>query len=184
MNKTIPQSHSIESEQLHIRMPELGDIPHIYEALHSDGFMDGMTSEPPFVEILQKSRANWLQGESYSFSAYLKANNEFVGRGGIRVSEEAGVWLVSYYIHPKCQSQGYATELAGELLRFGFTELEAKRIDAFHAAFNKASQIVLEKIGMGFVAKIPNSFRKNGQLVTDNHYAIHKIAWMDLTNPN
>ena len=150
--------------------------------------MDGMTSEPPPVEILQKSlaniRANWLEGKSYGFSAYLKTNDEFVGRefigqGGIRVSEETGVWLISYYIHPKYQAQGYATELAGELLRFGFIELEAQQIDAFHAAFNKASQIVLEKIGMGFVRKIPNSFQKNSQWVTDNHYAIYKIAWMD-----
>jgi RimJ/RimL family protein N-acetyltransferase len=57
---------------------------------------------------------------------------------------------LGYVIHPDLYGNGYATEAAGLMIRFGFGELGLHRIEATTAPDNAASQRVLEKVGMGY----------------------------------
>lgn len=179
---TIPITFHLESARLHFLLPSKKDVPFIFEAFHSDGFLDGMTFEPPETheEIeasLDTIYDNWHKGYAYAFSLYAKQSSAFVGRVGIRQTDTEGTWVIFYYIHPNHQKQGYATEAAQNILKFGFEELNASHIEAFHADFNQASQRTLEKIGMKFVEHIPESFQKKGRWIGDNHFSLSKVMW-------
>ena len=173
----------MESKRLRFRIPSQEDISYVFEAFHSDGFLDGMTFDAPetekdLEESINAAYNNWQKGDAYSFSLYSKQSSEFVGRAGIRRADGDGSWVIFYYIHPKYQRQGYATEAAKKMLEFGFSKLNAQRIEAYHAEFNKASQRTLEKIGMEFIELMPQSFQKNGKWVADNHFGLSKEQWI------
>jgi [ribosomal protein S5]-alanine N-acetyltransferase len=72
------------------------------------------------------------------------------------------------------------TESAQACMEFGFDRLEAIRIEASYALWNKASQRVLEKIGMKFMEYIPQGFQKRGQWIETNKMGITKEEWLVL----
>lgn len=50
MNDNIPFTQRLETERLLFSIPTAKDIPYVFEALHSEGFMDGMTWDAPATE--------------------------------------------------------------------------------------------------------------------------------------
>jgi ribosomal-protein-alanine N-acetyltransferase len=58
-----------------------------------------------------------------------------------------------YGMAPQYWGRGYATELARELLRFGFEQLGEERIWARTDPPNTASKRVMEKVGMTYVGR-------------------------------
>ena len=61
--------------------------------------------------------------------------------------ENRSGWI-GYCLNRSFWNQGFATEAAGMLVKFGFAELDLHRIIATCDAENTASSRVLEKIGM------------------------------------
>jgi [ribosomal protein S5]-alanine N-acetyltransferase len=73
--------------------------------------------------------------------------------------------------------QGYATEAARAVLRYGFEELKLNRIYAHHMTKNPASGRVLEKIGMQREGCLRQMIRKWGVLEDVVLYAILRQDW-------
>jgi RimJ/RimL family protein N-acetyltransferase len=72
-----------------------------------------------------------------------------VGSVGLTVDgTDAEVAELGYVVHPDWWGRGVATEAAGLLTRYGFTDLGLRRVHAGVSADNPASHRVLEKIGM------------------------------------
>lgn len=189
MNQPIPKTFHLKSDRLLFRIPSKQDTPYVFEAFHSEGFLDGMTFDAPETEkeveeSIDTVHENWQKATAYAFSFYLKQSSEFVGRVGIRQTDVEGAWVIYYYIHPKYQRQGYATEAAKKILEFGFSRLDAQLIEAYHAEYNQASQRTLEKIGMEFIDHIPQSFQKKGKWVADNHFGLSREKWVNQATLN
>ena len=82
----------------------------------------------------------------------LKQTGQFIGFTGLHFQPdlfefspctEIGWRLAAEFWH-----QGYATEAAGECLRFAFEVLQLKTVKAFTAVQNKASENVMLRLGM------------------------------------
>jgi ribosomal-protein-alanine N-acetyltransferase len=90
----------------------------------------------------------------YQLVVTFKPTGQLIGNCGIRLeppgvlSGEAHEAEIGYELAPAHWGQGYATEAAREIVRFGFEELRAHRIGAWCVAENIASAHVLEKLGM------------------------------------
>lgn len=84
---------------------------------------------------------------------------------------------LGYCYSKKAWGQGYGTEAAGALIKFGFEKLELHRICASCDTYNYGSQRVLEKIGM----RREGCFKKNSLIKSewrDSYlYAILKEEW-------
>jgi [ribosomal protein S5]-alanine N-acetyltransferase len=80
-------------------------------------------------------------------------------------------------MHPEQQGKGYMTESAKAILELGFTILDAEKIEAFHALWNKKSEKVLKSVGMNFIEYIPQGFIKKGEWVKENKLGITKEEW-------
>jgi ribosomal-protein-alanine N-acetyltransferase len=87
--------------------------------------------------------------QQYALAVALREDERLVGQCGLTVVsaryDEAFLW---YSINRRDWGQGFATEAAARLLRYGFEEAGLRRIFAECHPDNLASARVLEKIGM------------------------------------
>lgn len=81
----------------------------------------------------------------------LKSTGEQIGFAGLKYLDELGEVDVAYRLLPKYWGLGLATEAALASVRFGFADLDLKRIIGLVMPENIASVRVLEKIGLRYV---------------------------------
>jgi RimJ/RimL family protein N-acetyltransferase len=113
------------------------------------------TGDPTLRKKLKKfiQRAIAHQKEQprriYTLAIVLKPENKLIGGCGIYVSnpDNREGWI-GYCLNRNFWGQGYATETAKGLLKFGFDQLNLHRIFATCDPANIASACVLEKTGM------------------------------------
>lgn len=84
----------------------------------------------------------------YEFAVTLGSEGKLIGGAGIHASDNQGE--IGYCFHPDYWKQGYASEAASEILRFGFKELDLHRIYAACRPCNIGSANVMMKIGMTY----------------------------------
>ena len=171
----IERDEIIVTARCRLRYPELDDIPHIWSACKTPGFNDGLPWEPPanmagIERPFEDARERWTSGDEYSFVIESRAERDFIGWVSIRREPAHGQWSIGFWVHPARQRQGFATECAAAVLDLGFSRLGARLITAAHAAWNVASGVVLERIGMTRTCRKPKGFRKNGAWVEELVY--------------
>jgi [ribosomal protein S5]-alanine N-acetyltransferase len=180
--RVISQDLTIHTARCLLRRPLLDDAPAIFSATRFAGFNDGMQWEPPATieelnEPFLEQMLAWEEGRMFTFTIAQPLTNSLLGRVGIRRTSRADVWNLGFWTHPEHQGQGYMTEAVTAMLRFGFEELGANRVEASYALWNKSSRRVLEKVGMKFIAYIPHAFQKQGHWVEANKMSITRREW-------
>lgn len=94
----------------------------------------------------------------FQLAIILQSEQKLIGNCGIRKeSHDSQEAEIGYELDPNYWKNGYATEAASEIIRFGFKELKLHRISSHCVADNIASARVLEKLGMQNEGKL----RKN-----------------------
>jgi [ribosomal protein S5]-alanine N-acetyltransferase len=123
-----------------------------------------------FFELAKEPDKLWL-------AVTLRADGRQIGGIGMRIEPqhrhaELGYWLgVAYW------GQGYATEAAREMLRYGFEELGLHRIFATHFKHSAASGRILKKIGMHYEGCQRDHLLKWGEFVDSEMYGILRREW-------
>lgn len=111
-------------------------IPYPYE--------DGMAEE-----FIGKQSEEYARGEAANFAVTHRRDGSLIGGIGLgKINRAAEHAELGYWIATACWGQGYATEAAREVVRYGFEQLVLNRIYAFHMARNPASGRVMQKTGM------------------------------------
>ncbi len=112
------------------------------------------TTVPYTLERAEKYIAAQVQHwQDYScgwWAAERKDVPGLVGWGGLQFLPDTWETEVGYVIAKSSWGQGYATELAGAALTFGFDHLSLTHIIGLTDPDNAASQRVLEKIGLKY----------------------------------
>jgi len=123
-----------------------------------------------FLLLAQEPARIWL-------ATTLRSDGRQIGGIGLTVDEqhqhaELGYWLgVAYW------GQGYATEAAREMLRYGFEDLRLHRIFASHFKHNPASGRVLRKVGMRYEGCQREHVLKWDQFIDSELYGILRREW-------
>jgi RimJ/RimL family protein N-acetyltransferase len=170
---------TLQTERLRIRPYSEADIPELVRLIgtrevaattlriaHPYSEQDARA----FLELAKEPDKLWL-------AVTLRADGRQIGGIGLRVElqhqhAELGYWPgVSYW------SQGYATEAAREVLRYGFEDLALHRIFASHFKHNPASGKILKKIGMRHEGSQREHLRKWDQFVDSELYGILRREW-------
>lgn len=117
--------------------------------------------------------------KKYCWTIRLQTSGEFVGLSGMTLSADrfkmGEIW---YNLMPTHWGNGYATEIAKRLIRFGFEMLNLHRIEAGVATENKRSIKVLEKAGMSIEGIRRKILPIREDWVDNYHYAIlEDDAW-------
>ncbi|MDZ8225034.1 GNAT family N-acetyltransferase [Nostoc sp. ChiVER01] len=114
----------------------------------------------------------------FQLAIILKAENQLIGNCGIRVNDpEMREANIGYELNTQYWGQGYATEAAQAILKFGFEKLRMHRIWSCCVAQNVASVKVLEKIGMRREGHLRKKELIKGKWYDNFIYAILDHEW-------
>ena len=126
---------------------------------------------------LAKRVAEMAEGKSATFGVILLGTGELVGASGLHVDSEHCCAEMGFWIGVEWWRQGYATEAARAVVRYGFEALGLNRIHAHHMTKNPASGRVLEKAGLLREGLLRQAIRKWDNFEDVVVYAILRQDW-------
>jgi RimJ/RimL family protein N-acetyltransferase len=107
----------------------------------------------------------------------LRSDGRQIGGIGLRVDDQHQHAELGYWLGLPYWGQGYATEAAREMLRYGFEDLKLHRIFASHFKHNPVSGRILVKLGMRYEGCQREHLRKWEQFVDSELYGILRLEW-------
>ena len=139
----------IQTPRLLIRPFQEQDNDSLYEYLSDPGVYKYEPGEPMTREEVRKLTLERSQGTVF-WAVVLRDTQKMVGHLYFQQTEplEFQTWELGYIFNPRFQNQGYASESAAALIRYGFEHWGIHRVMAHCNPENIASWRVLEKIGM------------------------------------
>ena len=118
---------------------------------------------------------------NYHFVVALRGNNQIIGSCGIHIHRpEHQIAEIGYCFNKQFWRQGYATETAGALLKFGFETLHLHRIEATCDPRNVGSARVMEKNGMRREGHFREHLWQKGEWRDTYLYAILDHEWKNI----
>jgi RimJ/RimL family protein N-acetyltransferase len=174
----------IRAERLVLRDFEESD----WKAVHSYGsdvevvrYMDwGPNTEEDSKKFIQRALTSQKEQprKTYTLAIILKPENKLIGGCGIYISDpENQEGWIGYCLNRDFWGQGYATETAISLVKFGFSQLNLHRIFATCDPANIASARVLEKTGMQCEGRFREHKWAKGKWRDSLLYAILDHEW-------
>ena len=117
----------------------------------------------------------------FQLAIVLRETGRLIGNCGLRMRSPGALeGDIGYELDPTYWGQGYATEAARVMLRFGFTQFGLHRIWSWCIADNLASARVLEKIGMRQEGHLRENEYFKGRWWDTLMYAILESEWQAL----
>ena len=170
---------ALETPRLSLKVFTEADIPELVPLIGTRAVAATTLRIPhPYTEEHAHSYMARIQGENEpNFAIRLRDNGTLIGGIGLRLTPEyeraeLGYWLGEPYWH-----NGYATEAGKAMLRFGFQQLNLRRIHAEHFSHNPASGNVLRKLGMRYEGCQRSHLKKWDQWLDSELYGILRSEW-------
>ena len=134
--------------------------------------------QKPFYEQKIETINKEDNSQKYTWSIFLK-NGEPIGQITVQPKDEYSnnpeIRDIGWFINPKYQGNGYATEAALEVLRFMFEEVEIEQIITSAAIVNPGSWRIMEKLGFKRTGeKISTYFDNEDNIIKNYCYICNK----------
>lgn len=143
----------------------------------------GPNDEKATERFLEEAEEKWRSDPifEYEFAVVKKDSGTVIGGCGIYLNRSMSEAMLGWILNRNYWRQGYGTELAKELIRFGFEELNLHRIFSTCNTENYGSYRAMENCGMRREAEfVKNRFGRvgdKGVWYNEYHYAILKEEW-------
>lgn len=171
-----------ETERLFLREFNADDAEAVY-AYAGDAentvYMDWGPASPEDVRNFVQSRLAQQITEprrTFDFAVCIRETGALIGSMGLFLSDDGQQAELGYTLNKNFWGRGYASEAAAGMLRFGFLNLDLHRISAKCDSVNKASERVMQRIGMRFEGEAKSSafvrVRARQQWRSIKHYAM------------
>ena len=149
---------SITTSRLILRPFTQADVAAMHQILSATGVLRYFpNSQPPSPERVRHMIANLLNHwDQYGYGLWAiesRLTGKLMGRSGLQYLLETDEVEVDFILGREFWGQGFATEAGQAALRHGFETLDISTIVGIVHVGNKASQRVLEKLGMRRMAK-------------------------------
>jgi len=187
--RTVEDRLPLQTERLELREFEESDLDAIHAYASDPEVVRYMAWGPNTPEqtreFLHAKLAEQRGGERRAFGLAVveRQSGALIGSVGLRLNESGTQAALGYCFSRRVWGQGYATEAAGAMLRFGFEELGLHRIHATCDPRDVASARVLEKIGMRREGHFVQQKRQKGRWRDSYCYAILRREWEDGSQP-
>jgi [ribosomal protein S5]-alanine N-acetyltransferase len=107
----------------------------------------------------------------------LRSDEHLIGGIGLRFAQQHQQAELGYWLGLPYWGNGYATEAAQEIMRYGFEDLHLHRIFASHFKNNPASGRILKKLGMRYEGCQQEHIRKWDRFVDLELYGMLRQDW-------
>jgi [ribosomal protein S5]-alanine N-acetyltransferase len=175
----MPIGH-IETQRLRIRSFQRNDWQAVY-GYTSDPAVMRYIPEEPFTPEQAKAFVADNMGEQARFvSVLLKTDDMLVGHMEFHPWFASRTYEIGWVFDRAYHGQGYATEAAMALLRYGFEALHLHRIVATSQPENVASWRVMERMGMRREAHFRKCIgRADNRWWDEYFYALLEEEWFE-----
>lgn len=153
-------SFSIETKRLILKPIALSELDELY-ALRSDPdvmrYIGKLQTKEEVRDFIKLGPDYFDKYGLDFFSVFEKQTGQFVGQAGLfhlAFDMKQSDIELAYRIHQKFWGQGYTTEAAKVLIKYGFEQLSLPKIIAMHHQDNLASKRVIEKAGLQYTKMI------------------------------
>ncbi len=167
-----------------------GDIPNIVRLAGSYNIYQNTENIPhPYSEMdavywLNTAYQGVRDGTHYVLAIRLNTDDALIGAislKGINTYERA---VLGYWLAEPFWNNGYMTEAAQRVIRFGFEDLQLNKIYATHLAYNPASGKVMAKCGMKWEGKLKQHIKKENQFVDLVFYGVTREEYALISTKN
>lgn len=115
----------------------------------------------------------------YRFAVTIRPGGTARGLVGLAMNfDMTRDWEIGWMVHPDEWGKGYASEAALRVLEFAFRDLNAHRVIAFCDAENRASERMMQKLGMRREAHMLQTRLLRGEWRDELLYAILESEWV------
>jgi ribosomal-protein-alanine N-acetyltransferase len=180
---------TIKTERLTLRPYTLQDAPELQRLIGDRDIVSTMMNVPhPYEdgiaeEWIGKQQGSFDRGEAISFVITHCEKGFLIGGIGLndidRQSERAEI---GYWIGKSYWRNGYGTEAARAVVKYGFEVLGLNRIHAKHFKRNAASGRIMQKIGMKHEGCHRQHFKKWGNFEDFELYGILRSEYEEGSN--
>jgi RimJ/RimL family protein N-acetyltransferase len=152
---TLATLPTLKTERLLLRPFQTADVPAVQALASAREIADTTLSVPhPYPE---DGAATWIASHparvekgQYTFAIVRRQDDVLVGSMGIGANPVHNKGELGYWVGLPYWNQGYATEAARRIVRWGFEELELNRIYGLYMVRNPASGRVMQKAGLQY----------------------------------
>ena len=129
-------------------------------------------SEADGRDFIVSTQEDHSRGTGLHLTIVLRQNDTLCGGVGLRIEPDHRRAELGYWIGLPYWGDGYATEAARAMVKYGFETLRLHRIFASHFANNPASARVLRKIGMSHEGSLRGHILKWGEFIDLEMYGM------------
>lgn len=171
---------TFETDRLLLRAFALTDASRVQE-LAGDIEVARTTLSIPHPYTLEDAKS-WLgsitssdnERRGYPFALVSKDSSQLIGCMSINVARPHQRGELAYWIGKPYWRQGYASEAAKRLVRYGFEDLNLNKIWAVAMSKNQASWSVMKKLGMNYEGEQKQHILKWDQFEDVVYYGMTK----------
>lgn len=167
------------TSRLILRPFDLNDAPVVTELAGDYAIADTTASIPhPYeewmaIEWISTHHSAFERGDMITFAITHRLKGNLIGAISLFHFERThNLAELGYWVGKPFWNQGYCTEAAREVLRYGFETLKLNRIQARHLTRNPASGRVMQKAGMKYEGVMRQSLYRWGVFEDAAMYSI------------
>ena len=170
---------ALETARLILRPYTERDIPELLPMIGAREVAATTVRIPhPYTEQDALNSLKSIQGDDEARLAItLRTDGRLIGGVGLRLNSPHRHAELGYWLGVPCWGEGYATEAAHAMLRYGFENLDLHRIFATHFKNNPASGNILKKIGMRYEGCQREHVLKWDKFVDSEMYGLLRCEW-------
>jgi [ribosomal protein S5]-alanine N-acetyltransferase len=179
------KSPTLETARLKLRPYSNDDIAELLPLIGAPE-VAATTLRIPHPYTVQDARefiAATQTGSECLLAIALRADGHLIGGVGLRIIQQHRHAELGYWLGVPYWRQGYATEAAREMVRYGFEHLRLHRIFASYFKGNDASRRVLERLGMRYEGCQREHVCKWDRFIDSELYGMLRPDWNTQTDP-
>lgn len=179
----MPERSTLDTPRLILRPFTLADAPDVQRLAGAREVASTTTNIPhPYEDGMAEAwiathQERFDAGEMVTWAVTLREGGPLLGGIGLRLEPAHDRAGLGYWIAVPHWNQGYCTEAALAVLRYGFQDRGLHRIGATHFAGNPASGRVMQKIGMTREGCLRHHIKKWGRYEDLVYYGLLRDEW-------
>lgn len=179
----MPEQPTLHTERLVLRPYAPDDAKELQRLIGDRAIADTTTNIPhPYEDGMAEE---WISSKQESFEKgdiHLAITHRqlvnLIGGISLKLDKPNENAELGYWIGKSYWKQGFCTEAAHAVLKYGFETLELNRIHASHMTRNPASGRVMQKIGMKHEGHRRQHWKKWDKFEDVELYAILRSEWL------
>ena len=173
-----PDLHTITAKRLSLRPFSEQDADRVAQLAGNPQLQKTVLALPyPYtrqnaLDWIATHREDFESDSRYEMAVVLKESGLLIGCMGLMCEPAHRRAELGYWIGQPYWGQGYATEAAQAIIRFGFEIKNLHRIDCTYFSSNPASGRVMQKCGMEYEGTRKDFFLKDGRFLDGIFYGL------------